>query len=42
LRHGESEYNKDNRFCGWYDAKLTENGVDEAKNAALILKQHNI
>ena len=33
LRHGESEWNKTNRFTGWTDVKLTENGVEEAKFA---------
>merc|ERR1719192_2829569 len=31
IRHGESEWNKENRFCGWYDAHLSEKGVEEAK-----------
>lgn len=26
LRHGESEFNKLNLFCGWHDAPLTEKG----------------
>merc|ERR1712212_1344600 len=30
LRHGESEWNKENKFCGWYDANLSETGVSEA------------
>lgn len=30
LRHGESEWNKENKFCGWYDANLSEAGVAEA------------
>ena len=26
VRHGESEWNKLNKFCGWYDANLSEQG----------------
>ena len=26
LRHGESEWNKMNKFCGWFDSDLTEKG----------------
>ena len=28
LRHGESQWNKENRFTGWEDVNLTENGVN--------------
>jgi 2,3-bisphosphoglycerate-dependent phosphoglycerate mutase len=38
LRHGESEWNKTNRFTGWTDVELTEKGVEEAKNAGRLLK----
>lgn len=27
VRHGESEWNQENRFCGWVDADLSETGV---------------
>ena len=33
LRHGESGWNKENRFTGWTDIGLTEKGVNEAKEA---------
>jgi len=33
LRHGESEWNGENRFAGWMDVALNENGVREAVNA---------
>lgn len=33
LRHGESEWNKENRFTGWTDVDLSEKGVLEAHNA---------
>lgn len=38
LRHGESQWNLDNRFTGWTDVDLTENGRAEAKRAGLLLK----
>jgi len=39
LRHGESTWNKENRFTGWTDVPLTEKGVEEAKEAGRILKK---
>ena len=33
LRHGESEWNRDNRFTGWSDVDLTEKGAAEARRA---------
>ncbi|XP_044259884.1 phosphoglycerate mutase 2-like [Tribolium madens] len=38
VRHGESEWNQKNLFCGWYDAKLSEKGKQEAANAGKALK----
>lgn len=38
LRHGESTWNKENRFTGWTDVDLTEQGVEEARNAGRLLK----
>nr|ACO10262.1 Phosphoglycerate mutase 2 [Caligus rogercresseyi]ACO11441.1 Phosphoglycerate mutase 2 [Caligus rogercresseyi] len=38
VRHGESEWNKLNRFCGWFDANLSETGVKEAQAAGKALK----
>jgi 2,3-bisphosphoglycerate-dependent phosphoglycerate mutase len=37
LRHGESTWNKENRFTGWTDVDLTEKGVAEASEAARLL-----
>lgn len=37
LRHGESQWNKENRFTGWTDVDLTEQGIEEAKSAGRIL-----
>lgn len=39
LRHGESTWNKENRFTGWTDVNLTEKGVAEAVKAGRILKE---
>jgi 2,3-bisphosphoglycerate-dependent phosphoglycerate mutase len=39
LRHGESLWNKENRFTGWTDVGLTEKGVQEAVAAGSILKK---
>jgi 2,3-bisphosphoglycerate-dependent phosphoglycerate mutase len=38
IRHGESQWNKENRFTGWTDVDLSEKGVQEAKTAAEVLK----
>jgi 2,3-bisphosphoglycerate-dependent phosphoglycerate mutase len=38
LRHGESLWNKENRFSGWTDTDLSEKGVAEAKKAGQVLK----
>ncbi|AIQ32119.1 MULTISPECIES: 2,3-diphosphoglycerate-dependent phosphoglycerate mutase [unclassified Paenibacillus] len=38
IRHGESEYNRQNLFTGWSDPDLTEKGVEEAKKAGKLLK----
>ena len=37
LRHGESEWNKENRFTGWTDVDLSEKGVEEARKAGQLL-----
>ncbi len=39
LRHGESTWNRENRFTGWTDVDLSEKGVAEAKEAGIILKK---
>lgn len=33
IRHGQSQWNRDNRFTGWYDIDLTEQGLEEATDA---------
>lgn len=39
LRHGESQWNLENRFTGWIDVPLSEKGIEEAKSAGEKLKQ---
>ncbi len=38
MRHGESVWNRENRFTGWVDVDLTDKGVAEAREAGRILK----
>ena len=38
LRHGESTWNKENRFTGWTDVDLTKQGIEEAKRAGQELR----
>ena len=38
VRHGQSQWNLENRFTGWYDAELTEKGLIEAQKAGLLIK----
>jgi 2,3-bisphosphoglycerate-dependent phosphoglycerate mutase len=40
LRHGESIWNKENRFTGWTDVDLTEDGLLEARKAGKILREN--
>ncbi len=37
LRHGESQWNFENRFTGWTDVDLTKKGIKEAKSAGILL-----
>jgi 2,3-bisphosphoglycerate-dependent phosphoglycerate mutase len=39
LRHGESTWNKENRFTGWTDVDLSEKGREEAQVAGRLLKE---
>ena len=36
LRHGESTWNKENKFTGWYDVDLSEKGIEEGKKAGKV------
>lgn len=39
IRHGQSLWNLENRFTGWTDVDLSENGLSEAREAGAILKE---
>ncbi len=39
LRHGESVWNKENKFTGWTDVGLSKKGIEEAKEAAKLLEK---
>ncbi len=39
MRHGESTWNRENRFTGWTDVDLTERGVEEARHAGRLLTE---
>lgn len=39
LRHGESDWNKENRFTGWTDVDLSEKGIAEAHEAGKLLRE---
>ena len=41
VRHGQSQWNLENRFTGWVDAPLTDKGISEAQNAGELLKKNN-
>ena len=40
LRHGQSQWNLENRFTGWHDVDLTDQGREEAKAAGRVLKEN--
>ena len=42
LRHGQSQWNLENKFTGWTDVPLTKKGINEAKNAGDLIKKNNI
>ncbi len=42
LRHGESTWNRENRFTGWADVDLTERGVAEARRAGRQLREEGL
>jgi 2,3-bisphosphoglycerate-dependent phosphoglycerate mutase len=42
IRHGESQWNLENRFTGWVDVELTAKGMEEAKTAGALLKSTGI
>lgn len=42
LRHGESIWNQENRFTGWYDVDLSEKGIIEAREAGRLLQEQGL
>ena len=40
LRHGQSQWNLENRFTGWHDVDLTDQGQEEARSAGRVLKEN--
>jgi len=42
LRHGQSQWNYENRFTGWEDVPLTKKGIKEAKNAGQLMIKNKI
>jgi len=42
LRHGQSQWNLENRFTGWKNVPLTEKGEVEAQKAGELIRKHNI
>ncbi len=42
LRHGQSIWNRDNRFTGWTDVDLSEKGVEEARQAARLMRDEGL
>ncbi|MCA0431243.1 MAG: 2,3-bisphosphoglycerate-dependent phosphoglycerate mutase [Bacteroidetes bacterium] len=41
FRHGQSQWNLENKFTGWVDVELTEKGIEEAKNAGNKIKGYH-
>jgi 2,3-bisphosphoglycerate-dependent phosphoglycerate mutase len=42
MRHGQSQWNLENRFTGWEDVDLTPAGEDEARRAGVLIKDYPI
>ena len=42
VRHGQSQWNLENRFTGWWDVDLTEKGVAEARAAGALMKDKGV
>ncbi|MEM1020551.1 MAG: 2,3-bisphosphoglycerate-dependent phosphoglycerate mutase, partial [Pseudomonadota bacterium] len=42
LRHGQSEWNLENRFTGWWDVDLSEKGLEEAAAAGALMKSKHM
>jgi 2,3-bisphosphoglycerate-dependent phosphoglycerate mutase len=42
IRHGQSAWNLENRFTGWWDVDVTEKGVEEARAAGRLMKEKGL
>ena len=42
LRHGQSQWNLENRFTGWWDVDLTDKGIEEARAAGRLLREKGL
>jgi 2,3-bisphosphoglycerate-dependent phosphoglycerate mutase len=42
LRHGQSQWNLENRFTGWWDVDLSAKGIDEARAAGRLLREKGL
>ena len=42
IRHGQSKWNLENKFTGWKDVDLSENGISEAIDAGKLIKKNNL
>jgi 2,3-bisphosphoglycerate-dependent phosphoglycerate mutase len=42
VRHGESDWNKQNRFTGWVDVDLSESGIAQARRSGQLLKEQGV
>ena len=42
IRHGQSQWNLENRFTGWWDIDVTEQGVAQARAAGRLMKEKGI
>src|SRR3546814_18192193 len=42
IRHGQSAWNLENRFTGWWDVDVTEKGAEEARAAGRLLREKGL
>ena len=42
LRHGQSQWNLENRFTGWWDVDLSEKGIAEARAAGTLMVEKGL
>ena len=42
LRHGQSQWNRENRFTGWWDVDLSDQGIAEARAAGRLLRERKL